>query len=159
MADTKAYQHSWMDAAVCAEIPQRVFFVEEGSRPEPSKIRRAKAYCNTCPVRRECLVFAITHERAGQMPFGFAMFLVHPWEQVGRKRWRKKGPPTMAWKKFTASSTPATGIYGGSTPAERHRKHIKHVQLDQGTCIRGRTCPGCRPLDEWADMVMEVTQP
>lgn len=52
---------SWQDAAGCRGADQDLFFPERGA-----STRKAKAICAACPVREECLEFAIRHgERFG----------------------------------------------------------------------------------------------
>jgi WhiB family redox-sensing transcriptional regulator len=47
---------TWMDRAACAGHPQRVFF-PPGAR---GSSRAAKQICANCPVRDNCLNYAIT---------------------------------------------------------------------------------------------------
>lgn len=73
---------SWRADARCATIGPAIFF------PRPEKAHadtlEARAACDHCPVRRQCLDYALRLE-AGQ--------------SVARR----------------------AGIYGGATPAQRHR--------------------------------------
>lgn len=57
-------QQHWRRHAKCGDLPlaeaDRLFFVDVGRRST-----EAKTYCSTCPVRRECLTFAITYNEVG----------------------------------------------------------------------------------------------
>lgn len=46
----------WMDSAACASVDPELWFPERGSNP-----RRAKRICADCPVRAQCLAFAVEH--------------------------------------------------------------------------------------------------
>jgi WhiB family transcriptional regulator, redox-sensing transcriptional regulator len=48
---------SWMDEALCAETDPEAFFPERGG-----STREAKRVCNGCPVRAECLEYALTND-------------------------------------------------------------------------------------------------
>ncbi|MGP3917711.1 WhiB family transcriptional regulator [Nonomuraea sp. 10N515B] len=48
---------SWMSWGLCAEVDPEVFFPERGESP-----RRAKVICAGCPVRQECLDYALAEE-------------------------------------------------------------------------------------------------
>lgn len=47
----------WRIYAACAPVPREVFYVNKGGSLTP-----AKRICSTCPVRRECLEFAMRAE-------------------------------------------------------------------------------------------------
>lgn len=47
---------SWQDAAACKDIPKTVFFVERGVNATA-----AKEVCSGCPVKAECLAYAVEH--------------------------------------------------------------------------------------------------
>ena len=47
---------SWQNAALCAQEDPEAWFPEKGVRP-----RKAKAICRRCPVRSECLEFAVSN--------------------------------------------------------------------------------------------------
>jgi WhiB family redox-sensing transcriptional regulator len=51
----------WQDEALCAEIDPEIFFPEKGGSSW-----QAKRVCRSCPVRAECLDYALTHEDAGR---------------------------------------------------------------------------------------------
>ena len=45
---------AWQDKAKCLDVPPETFFPEAG---KPNK--RAKLICNSCPVKQECLEYAL----------------------------------------------------------------------------------------------------
>ena len=49
----------WRDGAACAEINGDLWFPEKG---EAQVAARAVKVCNTCPVKKQCLNFAIENE-------------------------------------------------------------------------------------------------
>lgn len=48
---------SWQDAALCAQIDGDLWFPEKGG-----SVAQPKAICRRCPVRAECLEYALEHE-------------------------------------------------------------------------------------------------
>ncbi len=44
----------WMDEALCAQVDTDIFFPAKGG-----EVRTAKGICARCPVRAECLDFAL----------------------------------------------------------------------------------------------------
>lgn len=66
-----ALEQRWRIEAACVGAPPGVFFpVPTGKQRLPKYTRsaaaKAKRFCNACPVRAECLDFAITNgEREG----------------------------------------------------------------------------------------------
>jgi len=55
LADVR--EMDWMDRGLCAETDPEAFFVEKGGSTRP-----AKRICARCPVRVECLNFALDHD-------------------------------------------------------------------------------------------------
>ena len=47
----------WQDFALCAQTDPDIFFPEKGG-----STREAKKVCQACPVRGECLEYALTHD-------------------------------------------------------------------------------------------------
>ena len=45
---------AWQARAACRDLPNEVFFAGQGRRPDD-----AKHICRPCPVRRQCLAFAL----------------------------------------------------------------------------------------------------
>ncbi|MBX6389798.1 MAG: WhiB family transcriptional regulator [Frankia sp.] len=52
----------WMDQAACAGVDVEVFYPPVGDQDSYRQIRAV--YCGPCPVRRECLAFAVAAEPA-----------------------------------------------------------------------------------------------
>lgn len=50
-------QPDWMEHAACIDADPALFFPSSGQPSAP-----AKAICRTCPVRFECLEYALVHE-------------------------------------------------------------------------------------------------
>lgn len=48
---------SWQDQALCAQTDPEAFFPEKGG-----STREAKRICASCPVRIECLDYALAHD-------------------------------------------------------------------------------------------------
>lgn len=60
---------SWLDHAACAGLNPRMFFPEPGQ-----SVKEALAVCASCPVKAECLEYALTNgERFG----------IYGWEYCG----------------------------------------------------------------------------
>ena len=56
-----ASREPWQEQAVCAQVDPEIFFPDKGGSP-----RQAKQICAECPVRLQCLEFALEHnERHG----------------------------------------------------------------------------------------------
>ncbi len=47
----------WMTGGVCAQVDPELWFPEKGG-----STREAKALCARCPVRPECLAYALAHD-------------------------------------------------------------------------------------------------
>jgi WhiB family redox-sensing transcriptional regulator len=47
----------WQDRALCAQTDPEAFFPEKGG-----STREAKKICQRCPVRSECLEYALAHD-------------------------------------------------------------------------------------------------
>jgi WhiB family redox-sensing transcriptional regulator len=57
---------SWRDSAACQDVDTELFFPIAKAGIAAAETRRAKAVCARCPVRRECLSFALsTHQEFG----------------------------------------------------------------------------------------------
>lgn len=54
IAEKSMHDEQWRDIALCAEVDPELWFPERG---EPSTA--AKLVCGWCPVRAECLAFAL----------------------------------------------------------------------------------------------------
>lgn len=53
-------RQEWMAEALCREIGPEPFFPENDG-----EARRVKKFCGPCPVRRECLRFALKRDERG----------------------------------------------------------------------------------------------
>jgi transcription factor WhiB len=119
---------SWWARAACRGYPPSYFHREQGSRRgEPDAWAEwAKSICATCPVVRECLALAYSYE---DTPLRF--------------RRLSKGDKLQEW-----TDTPLPqGVWGGTTPSERHAHHIKHLESCPGRCR------GCRPIEGRIDLL------
>lgn len=68
----------WADRSLCSQVDNDIFFPEKGGSS-----REAKAICATCPVRAECLTYALDNDER----FGI-------WGGLSeRERRRLKGQP------------------------------------------------------------------
>ena len=57
---------SWRESAACRRHDPELFFPIGKTGPAVAEIQRAKAVCAACPVRAECLAFALeTHQDYG----------------------------------------------------------------------------------------------
>lgn len=54
-----AYMPDWMDDAACADQSSTKFFTRDEPRARESDLKEGLAICRTCPVRSECLDFAL----------------------------------------------------------------------------------------------------
>ena len=48
---------TWQTRGECNGAPQEIFFTERGETK-----KRALSYCNVCPVRQECLDYALDND-------------------------------------------------------------------------------------------------
>jgi WhiB family redox-sensing transcriptional regulator len=62
--DAARSANRWRRRAACRKLPTEVFY-PTGNYTRGAE-ERAKTVCSTCPVRADCLVFAIDHDE----PFG-----------------------------------------------------------------------------------------
>ena len=54
---------NWRSLAACLSADPDLFFPISSTGPAERQIARAKVICSGCPVRRECLEFAVTHDQ------------------------------------------------------------------------------------------------
>ena len=52
-------RRDWRSAAACQSCDPELFFPVSSSGPAVEQIARAKEICERCPVRRQCLAFAL----------------------------------------------------------------------------------------------------
>jgi WhiB family transcriptional regulator, redox-sensing transcriptional regulator len=63
--DHREPRADWRDHAACQSADPELFFpISPVGPPLDQAERRAKALCATCPVRRECLQFALATRQA-----------------------------------------------------------------------------------------------
>ena len=60
----------WQSQAACNGIGSDIFFPEESHNTSPKLYAKALRFCKDCPVRRECLDFAMYWERDQFRRFG-----------------------------------------------------------------------------------------
>lgn len=53
------FNQYWMDDAACIGVPTEVFFADGFGGDRKEIERDAKKLCRSCPVRHECLSFAL----------------------------------------------------------------------------------------------------
>lgn len=50
-------ERDWQDRAICSQTDPEAFFAEKGGTTKPAKL-----ICQRCPVRQECLEYALEHD-------------------------------------------------------------------------------------------------
>lgn len=67
---TPPLREEWMDDAACVDIEDKsIFFPEKGQNARRDWVD-PREICNTCPVRMQCLIFALKHETSDTRSFG-----------------------------------------------------------------------------------------
>jgi WhiB family redox-sensing transcriptional regulator len=56
IAEPRQDHGAWRDLALCAQVDPELWFSDS-----PWQYRAARAICGECPVRAECLAFALEH--------------------------------------------------------------------------------------------------
>lgn len=87
----------WMVKGACRgldpDAADKIFFPEV-AQGGVADIRRARAFCIRCPVRRHCLAFAIAHKERhgvwGGMSEGQRKAISRPVKEQIRRRWFAK---------------------------------------------------------------------
>jgi WhiB family redox-sensing transcriptional regulator len=69
-SDDKIDEDNWKTFANCRGMSVDVFFGERGD--PPSKARQAKLICSTCPVKKSCLMVALSQSDDNHGIFGGA---------------------------------------------------------------------------------------
>jgi WhiB family transcriptional regulator, redox-sensing transcriptional regulator len=62
--DHREPRADWRDHAACRFADPELFFPISPSGPSLDQTEQARAICGTCPVRRECLQFALATRQA-----------------------------------------------------------------------------------------------
>ncbi|NBO55535.1 MAG: WhiB family transcriptional regulator [Actinobacteria bacterium] len=62
---------SWMDRALCTGMDSEIFFpTPKKTKVNPTQYKAALAVCSACPVRQECLDYALRHRMIEDGIFG-----------------------------------------------------------------------------------------
>jgi WhiB family redox-sensing transcriptional regulator len=85
-AAAKANSASWGSLAACLDCDPDLFFPIAPSGPALQQIAQAKAICARCPVRRECLQYALATHQVHGVWGGTSE------EERQQLRWRGRGP-------------------------------------------------------------------
>jgi len=88
---------NWRSAAACLLADPDLFFPISSAGPAERQIARAKKICAGCPVRQECLEFALSHDQAYGIWGGTTP------EDRQRDRRRKRRAATAAAKRTVAA--------------------------------------------------------
>jgi WhiB family transcriptional regulator, redox-sensing transcriptional regulator len=54
---------NWRSSGACRSADPDLFFPISRTGPAEKQIARAKTICATCPVREQCLEFALSHDQ------------------------------------------------------------------------------------------------
>jgi WhiB family transcriptional regulator, redox-sensing transcriptional regulator len=54
---------NWRSSGACRSADPDLFFPISGKGPGDRQVARAKMICARCPVRQECLEFAMSHDQ------------------------------------------------------------------------------------------------
>lgn len=76
----------WMSRAACSEVMTNLFFPVGVTGPAEVQIEQAKAVCEGCDVRQDCLWFAITTNQE----YGVWGGTSEEERRVLRRAWRKE---------------------------------------------------------------------
>lgn len=158
---------AWIDDAECADrdLPISEFYFDKGSRDsEPITMKRSKRVCAVCPVRRECLGYALTVESSSQV-LGVKTTIRCP-DCHGEDDCEGSHAPhpmmsecagceatgQIDRQRLVSIQSRAWGLWGGQTHQERTRNTIRHLP----GCTCGSRRGGCRPLEERIDILEEL---
>ena len=102
----------WRDEAACLQYPSEMFFPEKGSNSRP-----ARAVCAGCPVKSQCLAWALEHREA----FGI-------WGGMTENQRRRLARPQVPWsrRELQPCGTPAAV-----------RRHYRRGEPLCGACLDG----------------------
>ncbi|MBB5077226.1 WhiB family transcriptional regulator [Nonomuraea endophytica] len=56
--------HDWTEQAACLEVDPELFFPVSTHGPGEEQVMAAKAVCARCPVREQCLAYALDTRQA-----------------------------------------------------------------------------------------------
>lgn len=85
----------WMGEAICAQTDSEAFFPEKGGTTKP-----AKQICATCPVRSQCLEYAMDHDERFGVWGGLSERERRKlrWEREGGMRRNARRPNGHGWR-------------------------------------------------------------
>ena len=104
----------WAEAGRCAGVDPDVFFPRRGDDPGP-----AKAFCRACPVRSECLSWALESNQKHGIWGGMT-------ESQRRRLRRSTITPTIT---PTITSTDGPTIDVATRPARPDRERVRQLHL------------------------------
>ena len=87
---------NWRSAGACLSADPDLFFPISSTGPAERQRARAKTICAGCPVRRECLEFALSHNQIYGIWGGTTA------EDRQRERRRKRRAAATARRRFAA---------------------------------------------------------
>jgi WhiB family transcriptional regulator, redox-sensing transcriptional regulator len=94
---------NWRSLAACLSADPDLFFPISSTGLAERQIARAKAICAGCPVRGECLEFAVTHDQVHGIWGGTTP------EDRQRDRRRRRRRSAAAAKRTVAALAPVSG--------------------------------------------------
>lgn len=106
----------WMDFSLCKEIGGDVFFPEKGESTKP-----AKRVCQACPVRSECLEYALRNDERFGIWGGLS-------EQERRKLKKPTSLPSAPTEKECATcglTKPLTSFHRNGATSDGYRTDCK----------------------------------
>ncbi len=74
--------HAWRAAAACKDLDTELFFPNGEGEGLQSQVEQARRVCTSCPVRDECLDFALTTRQEDGVWGGLT--------EEERRRWRRR---------------------------------------------------------------------
>lgn len=60
---TTILTHEWWRTAACADAEPELFFPISATAASKAQVSRAKLICASCPVRPDCLSYALDHRQ------------------------------------------------------------------------------------------------
>jgi WhiB family redox-sensing transcriptional regulator len=67
-------KRDWRDDAYCIDMPSHIFYGKTEDSMTAAEIAYAKTVCARCPVRRDCLIYALKNQEPYGVWGGFATF-------------------------------------------------------------------------------------
>jgi len=120
----------WMTGGVCAQVDPELWFPEKGGSTQ-----QAKALCACCPVRPECLAYALAHDER----FGV-------WGGASeRDRRRMKRTTTRPQGVLVRAPDPRTGVIRQLATTLSDPEIAMRLGCSSRTVLRIRTAGGIPP--------------